>query len=204
MKRLVILFLLSALIFYPYASAGQEKEKGRVVVIDPDDSAMIENWPQWLFLHGYTRSYDSNWMNNYRKGGAIIIRQPRSFGESLLDGLGKGLERGLNNYYRARQQKQDIAFKMGLLELRWASTGRYSKPRQPHIYRNEHRMSVKERQANLDRIKELDCIIEQKYKKREKLNEYLKSIGLPEMSGGLLPEGIYWNGKEWAGKKEEK
>ena len=104
-------------------------------------------------------------MNNYRKGGAIVIRKPRSFGESFLYGLGKGLEKGIDNYYRAREQKQDIEFKMALIKLKYANKGHYSKYNQQRwsrtrpIYKTPYKMSPEEKQANLDRIEELDRII---------------------------------------------
>lgn len=175
-KSLVILFLV---FLFTYSYAGQEEEKGKVVIIDPDDTNMIENWPQWLFLHGYTSYYDSNWMNNYRKGhGAIVLRKQRSFGEAFLDGLGKGISKGIDNYYRTREQKQDIEFKMGLLKLKWASEGYYSKPKysQPHEYRNEYRMSPQEERANRERIIELDRIIKLK-KERANLDKLFREAG---------------------------
>ena len=202
-KLLIILFLLSAFLFY--ASAGQEEEKGKVVIIDPDDTNMIENWPQWLFLHGYTSYYDSNWSTG-KGSGAIVIRKPPSFGESFAKGFSKGISMGVDNYFREKEYKRYTEAMIGLIKLKRASEGYYSKPKdsQPHEYRNEYRMSPEEKQANLDRIEELDRIIEQKHKKREKLNEYLKSVGLPKMPDGFVPEWMYWTGKEWARKKQEK
>ena len=180
MKRLlVILLLLGAFLFYPYAGAGQEEEKGKVVVIDPDDTAMIENWPQWLFLHGYTSHYDSNWMNNYRKRpGAIVIRKPPSFGESFLSGFSRAFSKGMDNYYREKEYKQYTKAMLGLLELKWASEGRYSnlKRSQADEYRNERIMSPEERWANLERIEELGRIIKQK-KERARLDKLFREGG---------------------------
>ena len=63
MKRLLVVLLLVSLFTYSYA--GQEKDKAKIVVIDPDDTNMIYDWPLWLYRHGYTSFYDSGWRDNY-------------------------------------------------------------------------------------------------------------------------------------------
>lgn len=231
MKRfLFILFLLSAFLFYSYA--GQEEEKGKVVIIDPDDTSMIENWPQWLFLHGYTSYYDSNWSTR-RGSGAIVIRKPLSFGESFLDGLGKGISKGIDNYYRAREQKQDIEFKMGLLKLKWANEGYYSKPTkysQPQRYfvpdreppalwlgrqKEKARFSwldkfpPKEKKGLDEFLRSEGWVSEWQYKTK-KLNEYLKSLGLSLVPTNVDVNQVYdgdwiifWDGEKWARKKKQ-
>jgi len=203
-KFLVILFLV---LLFAYSYAGQEEDKAKVVIIGPDDTNMIYDWPLWLFNHGYTSSYDSNWMDDdyytRRRPGAIVIRQPRSPLGAFLDGVGKGLAQSFEYSYRRREQEKYIAGMVKLIELRWQlRKKRESKLSwldrdQPPI------MSREEIGFNRRRIKELDHII-----KNRKLNEYLKSKG--RLPVAELPEGvtiffdgrekICWNGSEWVKK----
>jgi len=215
MKRLVILFLLSAFIFYPYASAGQEEKKGKVVIIDPDDTAMIHDWPLWLFNHGYTSYYDSSWRSNYYgRQGAIVLRKPYTFGESFVKGFSKGISMGMDNYYRAREQKRDIKTLMALIKLKWASEGKdyrpksakYSQPqryfvpdREPPAVWLEKQKKKESKFSWLDKFDPLDKKEEDEFIKYMrsigallpwqyrtiKLNEYLKARGL-----SLVPTNV--------------
>jgi len=208
MKRLLGVLFLSLVFFLP-SFAGDEKDKNIPWYLSSPCHYSYSTYPPSLFDPNYLDKHNrwQEYFNSFTyrpRTRAIVVLRPPSFGEAFLWGLSKGISKGMDNYYRRKEQERDIRTTMALLKLKWASEGRYSKPSQPHEYRNEYRMSPKEKQANLDRIKELDRIIEQKYKKREKLIKYLKSMGLPEMPDGLVPKGIYWNGKEWVGKKQEK
>lgn len=217
MKRFLFILFLA---FLSCSYVGGEEDKARVILIDPNEpnTNLIYDFPLWLYNHGYVSFYDSNWRGNYYgRRGAIVLRKPLSFGESFLLGLGKGISKGMDNYYRAREQKRDIKTAMALVKLKWASEGYYSKLKYSQSYERScrmsrsYRMSPEEKQANLDRMKELDRIIEQKYKKREKLNEYLKSLGLPpvpaNVEGHQVHNGewvIYWDGNNWKRIKQEK
>lgn len=185
-KLLIILFLLGAFLFYSYA--GQEEDKAKVVIIDPEDTNMIYDWPLWLFNHGYTSSYDSNWMNNYRygRGGAIVLRKPPSFGESFLQGFSKGMSKSMDYYYREREQRRYTKTMLKLLES-LSSKDYRPKFNQPYKYRrytgleraeplNKYKMSPEERQANWERIIELDRIIERK-KERANLDKLFREAG---------------------------
>lgn len=188
-KLLITLFLLSAFIFYSYAGQEEDetKAKGKVVIIDPDDTAMIHDWPLWLFNHGYTSYYDSAWSTK-RGQSAIVLRKQPSFGESFLTGLSQGISRGMDNYFRAKEHKRYTEAMLGLLKLKWASEGKskYSLRENYRGWKSESRGSYNHQKAreiyeankefNLRRIKELDRIIELK-KERANLDKLFWEAG---------------------------
>lgn len=226
MRRLLIILLLACLCSYSYA--GQEEDKAKVIIIDPDEinTNLVYDWPLWLYNHGYVSFYDSNWRSRGGQG-AIVLRKPPSFGESFLKGFSEAFSKSTNYYYRKKEQDQYTKTMLKLLES--PPVPKYTAPNYDEmglgeliaiglkkgfisdpieIFKNfdqpkEYKMFPEERQANRERIIELDRIIEQKHKKREKLNEYIKSMGLPKIPDGFVPEWIYWNGKEWVKKKKE-
>ncbi len=146
-RLLIILFLLSAFLFYSYA--GQEEDEAKVITIDPDElnTNLVYDWPLWLYNHGYVSFYDSNWRSRGGQG-AIVLRKPPSFGESFLDGLSKGISKGVDNYYRAKEHKQYTEAMMALIKLKWASEGKDYRPKssKPHDYWAIKRYFVPERE----------------------------------------------------------